>query len=170
MPADLAVQDDNINQPRHYTSHPSGVECWQVIKSTPKEIADVIKYLWRKDLKNGREDILKSVWYLHKQAYLTYKVISSHKEYGVNLAYALIALDEERKMSREYKTWVDDPTLIGLTVLGQALELLICGLEGNGVTEFITRAFRLAERVTKELEETEAPENVRVPLIYEEQI
>lgn len=48
---------DAIN-PKHYTSHPSGVECIKIIRHMPTCIAIAVKYLWRLDEKyNGTKDI-----------------------------------------------------------------------------------------------------------------
>ena len=55
---------DLVNNPAHYTSHPSGVECINVIKPLPFALANVIKYVWRSDLKNGLEDLKKAQKYL----------------------------------------------------------------------------------------------------------
>lgn len=63
---------DNINHPKHYTQ--GGIECIDaindaVVNKTGLEavcVANVIKYLWRYELKNGLEDIKKAQWYLNK--------------------------------------------------------------------------------------------------------
>ena len=55
---------DVINSPSHYTSHPSGVECIDVTKRLPFALANVIKYVWRYNLKNGTEDLEKAQKYL----------------------------------------------------------------------------------------------------------
>lgn len=53
--------DDPVNHPRHYTSHPSGVHCIDIIEHMPFNIGNAVKYLWRCDLK-GRplEDLEKA--------------------------------------------------------------------------------------------------------------
>ena len=61
---------DNVNHPRHYTN--GAVECIDAIASAvvgkkPLEavcVANIIKYLWRYDAKNGLEDVRKAKWYL----------------------------------------------------------------------------------------------------------
>lgn len=55
---------DLINAPSHYTSHPSGVACIDVTKRLPFALANVIKYVWRYNLKNGTEDLEKAQKYL----------------------------------------------------------------------------------------------------------
>ena len=57
---------DTIN-PRNYKSHPSGVECIQVIEHMTFNLGNVVKYIWRADLKNGVEDLKKARWYLYRE-------------------------------------------------------------------------------------------------------
>ena len=63
---------DNVNHPKHYTSHPSGVECIQVTEHYNFCIGNAIKYLWRAGLKEGSatkeiEDLEKAIWYINRQ-------------------------------------------------------------------------------------------------------
>ncbi|WP_370516377.1 DUF3310 domain-containing protein [Herbaspirillum sp. CAH-3] len=56
---------DNVNNPKHYTSHPSGVECIQITRHMSFNLGNVIKYLWRADGKGAAlEDLKKARWYL----------------------------------------------------------------------------------------------------------
>ena len=62
--------NDNVNTPKHYTGHPSGVECIDIIEHFPANIANVIKYLWRAGCKDGSpeaEDYNKALWYLLRE-------------------------------------------------------------------------------------------------------
>lgn len=57
---------DAINHPRHYTSHPSGVECITITEHFDFVIGNIIKYAWRAGLKDGaskRQDLEKCLWY-----------------------------------------------------------------------------------------------------------
>ena len=64
---------DNVNSPSHYTQA-NGLECIDAITAavfgkTGIEavcVANVIKYLWRYELKNGVEDVKKAQWYLNR--------------------------------------------------------------------------------------------------------
>jgi hypothetical protein len=61
---------DNINNPQHYTSHPSGIECVDIAKHHCFCIGNVFKYIWRAGLKDSTteiEDLKKAVWYLNKK-------------------------------------------------------------------------------------------------------
>ena len=59
------TKNDNIEHPKHYTSHPSGIECIEVTRHMGFNLGNAIKYIWRADLKNDAiEDLKKAVWYL----------------------------------------------------------------------------------------------------------
>jgi hypothetical protein len=58
---------DNVNHPKHYNSHPSGVECITVVEHMNFNIGNAIKYLWRTDHKNGLEDLKKARWYIDRE-------------------------------------------------------------------------------------------------------
>jgi hypothetical protein len=57
-----------INHPRHYNSHPSGVECIQVTEHMGFNLGNAVKYIWRADLKNDAiEDLRKARWYIDRE-------------------------------------------------------------------------------------------------------
>ena len=58
---------DNVNHPKHYTQHPSGVECIQITEYMNFCLGNAIKYIWRADLKGGTEDLQKAVWYIERE-------------------------------------------------------------------------------------------------------
>lgn len=59
---------DDVHHPTHYTSHPSGVECIQVVEHMPFNVGNAIKYLWRADLKkNPIQDLEKAAWYIQRE-------------------------------------------------------------------------------------------------------
>ena len=67
QPEDLPFIDDEVNQPSHYTSHPSGIECIEITRHHDFAIGNAIKYLWRAGLKNSNneiQDLEKAVWYI----------------------------------------------------------------------------------------------------------
>jgi hypothetical protein len=58
--------NDPVNHPKHYTSHPSGIECVTIVEHFDFLIGNVIKYAWRAGLKDGAsklEDLKKCAWY-----------------------------------------------------------------------------------------------------------
>lgn len=63
----FTIKEDAINHPKHYTSHPSGVEAITVCEHMGFNIGNAMKYLWRCDLKNGVEDLRKAIWYIQRE-------------------------------------------------------------------------------------------------------
>ncbi len=60
--------DEAIDHPRHYTSHPSGIECIQVAEHMGFNLGNAVKYIWRCDLKCDEiEDLKKARWYLDRE-------------------------------------------------------------------------------------------------------
>lgn len=59
-----AVTDDSI-RPAHYRG-PEGIPfpCIDVVRDMTFGAGNAVKYLWRTELKNGRQDIEKAQWYL----------------------------------------------------------------------------------------------------------
>lgn len=59
---------DNVNHPKHYTSHPSKVECIDIAEHYGFNIGSVFKYIWRAWLKHDDiEDLKKAQWYLNRE-------------------------------------------------------------------------------------------------------
>jgi hypothetical protein len=73
----VAKNSDSVNHPAHYNSHPSGVECIEIVEHLPYNIGTAMAYLWRYESKNGDEDLKKAVWHtnreLHRRAMLRLK-------------------------------------------------------------------------------------------------
>lgn len=60
--------NDNVNSPKHYTSHPSGIECIQVTEHMGFNLGNAVKYIWRCDLKRDTiEDLKKAKWYIDRE-------------------------------------------------------------------------------------------------------
>lgn len=63
-------KDDMVQHPSHYTQ--GGIECLDAIKAATVDkqgieavcVANVIKYIWRFEKKNGLQDIDKALFYL----------------------------------------------------------------------------------------------------------
>jgi len=63
---------DNVKKPKHYNSHPSGVECIDIVQHMNYNTGNAIKYLWRKGIKNPTkegiiEDLEKAKMYIEKE-------------------------------------------------------------------------------------------------------
>lgn len=65
---DKEQSEDNVNNPKHYTSHQSGIECIQITEHMGFNLGNAIKYIWRADLKNDAiEDMEKAIWYIKRE-------------------------------------------------------------------------------------------------------
>lgn len=59
---------DNINHPKHYRSHPSGIECIRITEHMSFNLGNAIKYLWRADEKGAPlDDLKKAAWYIQRE-------------------------------------------------------------------------------------------------------
>jgi hypothetical protein len=66
---------DNVNNPKHYTSDPSGIECIEITRHRNFNIGNAIKYLWRNGLKDSDsqvQDLQKAVWQTETHRALQY--------------------------------------------------------------------------------------------------
>lgn len=62
------MTEDMVNNPKHYTDHPSGIECIEITEHMGFCLGNAIKYIWRADLKNDAiEDLNKAIWYIHRE-------------------------------------------------------------------------------------------------------
>ena len=60
--------NDAVNHPKHYTSHPSGIECIQITEHMGFNLGNALKYIWRCDLKKDAvEDLEKARWYIERE-------------------------------------------------------------------------------------------------------
>lgn len=76
-PAAPLSEKDNVNHPKHYNSHPSGIECIEIARHHDFNIGNAIKYLWRAGLKGGEdkliEDLEKAIFYINDEIQLIKK-------------------------------------------------------------------------------------------------
>lgn len=71
-PDEIISRHDSVNHPLHYNQ--GGIECIDAIKAAVVNkkgieavcVANVIKYLFRYETKNGIEDARKAQWYLNR--------------------------------------------------------------------------------------------------------
>lgn len=72
---------DPVNHPPHYTTHPSGVECIKIVEHMGFCLGNVVKYVWRADLKGDAvEDLEKARFYLDREIAL--RKSAKHKAGG----------------------------------------------------------------------------------------
>lgn len=60
---ELTQPADMVNHPPHYTSHPSGVEAIDIGRHLTAAWFNTFKYIFRADLRNGKQDVEKAIWY-----------------------------------------------------------------------------------------------------------
>lgn len=59
---------NDVSHPKHYTNHPSGIECIQITEHMGFNLGNALKYIWRCDLKNDAiEDLNKAKWYIDRE-------------------------------------------------------------------------------------------------------
>jgi hypothetical protein len=59
---------DNVNNPKHYNSHPSGIQAIQVTEHMNFCLGNAVKYILRCDYKgNDIEDLEKAAWYINRE-------------------------------------------------------------------------------------------------------
>jgi len=74
---------DQVNNPKHYTSHPSGIECLEITRHMGFNLGNVMKYIWRADLKGKDiQDLEKAAFYLRDEIELRKKQKAVDPECG----------------------------------------------------------------------------------------
>jgi hypothetical protein len=60
---------EDVYHPKHYTEHPSGVECIQITEHFNFSLGNAIKYIWRAGLKTEDpiKDLKKAEWYIRRE-------------------------------------------------------------------------------------------------------
>ena len=59
---------DFVNNPAHYTNHPSGVECIEITEHMSFCVGSAMKYLWRHEHKGKPvEDLRKAVTFIERE-------------------------------------------------------------------------------------------------------
>jgi hypothetical protein len=59
-------QFDPVNKPKHYNSHPSGIEVINITRYMSFDLGNATKYIMRCDLKSDAiEDLKKAIWYIN---------------------------------------------------------------------------------------------------------
>lgn len=64
----FAHKEDVVNHPKHYTKHPSGIECIEITQHMDFLLGNAMKYIWRAGLKGEvLEDLNKAKWYIERK-------------------------------------------------------------------------------------------------------
>jgi len=64
------LDPEGVDHPAHYSQHPSGVECIDIIEHMGFNLGSAVKYLWREGLKDSEptiKDLNKAVWYIQRE-------------------------------------------------------------------------------------------------------
>lgn len=102
---------NSVNHPKHYNSHPSGVECIDIVRYYNFNVGNVFKYLWRHGLKHEQgvsdrqkaiEDLRKAQFYLNDEIdRLEHEAVGNDTDYYVNeTANATFSISDFSKMGR----------------------------------------------------------------------
>ena len=92
---------NNVNHPKHYNSHPNGIECIDIIRHYVCDIANALKYLWRAGLKPEMgmedaekeiEDLKKALWYIEDYRNKCHTAGCQHRPLGCAASVVLLKL------------------------------------------------------------------------------
>lgn len=62
------MSEDAVNHPKHYLSHPSGVECIEIVRDMSFNCGNAVKYLFRSEHKGkAMQDTQKAAWYIRDE-------------------------------------------------------------------------------------------------------
>ena len=63
------MSNEQVKHPDHYNKHPSGIECWDVVRHMNFNLGSAVKYIWRADEKHETPlvDLQKAVEYLQDE-------------------------------------------------------------------------------------------------------
>jgi len=81
-------QFDEVEKPKHYNLHPSGIECVEINENFSGNLAAAIKYVWRDGLKDPvpLKDLKKARWYLRREIERTRTTLFARFEVCTDIA------------------------------------------------------------------------------------
>ena len=98
------MANDPVNHPKHYTSHPSGIECIQITEHMGFNLGNALKYIWRADLKGDAiEDMKKAVFYLNRELALRDKPTTSQHVHDSDSDHDRLVYGETQQNATEKK-------------------------------------------------------------------
>lgn len=115
-------KDNNVNHPKHYTLHPSGIECIVIVEHMTFNIGNAVKYLWRVGLKGDHrkridaaiEDLQKAAWYVNREI----ARLESEKEEETHREAARSVLRERKEADKQRASEVKDRIASGTETPG----------------------------------------------------
>jgi len=58
-----------VHHPKHYNSHPSGIECVEFSELLPGNLSHACVYVWRyRDKGQPEQDLAKALWFIDREA------------------------------------------------------------------------------------------------------
>ena len=75
--------NDNVNNPKHYTSDPSGIECIDISENWSFCLGSALKYIWRSGKKDAEAEIQnleKAIWYINDEIKRLENITNRDKE------------------------------------------------------------------------------------------
>ena len=97
---------EHVNHPRHYNSHPNGIECINIIRHYVCDIANALKYLMRagkkqekgmEDAEKEIEDLKKALWYIEDYRVKIPQLLLSHFKSRERMEQIVIEVTGHRK-------------------------------------------------------------------------
>jgi len=122
--------NERIDHPKHYTSHPSGVECVDIAEHLSFNLGNALKYLWRSGLKNeatAREDLEKALWYLNREEDLLFTPLNHLSVFSREVVIALAW-----KVSRSFEALNEEDLNVEEETEASPFESLILSLANVG--------------------------------------
>ena len=150
---------EHVNHPKHYNSHPNGIECIDIIRHYVCDIANALKYIWRAGLKTEEgisdkdkeaEDLRKALWYIEDfQKAMPCNVFVSAGDYTCVSTIEKLTSHSIEEITEPYcdniKTAMKDLLLVGIVYNGNAF----CHIQSVSLLEDAVQA------IEKRLEEFE---------------
>ena len=97
---------EHVNHPKHYNSHPNGIECIDIIRHYVCDIANAITYLWqaglkpemgKEDAEKEMEDLKKALWYIEDYRVKIPQLLLSHFKSRERMEQIVIEVTGHRK-------------------------------------------------------------------------
>lgn len=104
------TEPDMINNPHHYKSHPSGIECIQIVEHLPFNLGNAVKYMFRCDHKHPEPvlDLKKALWYINRDERRMENLPSGQEIRGVELWQSEESVNDEYQNTCADKEWIFD--------------------------------------------------------------
>lgn len=131
------MQFDIIKKPEHYNWHPSGVENIEISRNLPFALGNVFKYCFRKNHKNGVEDLKKVLRYIDFMDVNTYHM-------------AVLSVKGDVEWSRKLTTIMAFPDP-GNPILDKMIDVLN-DVRYNYYDDYLEDLFKLVDLIKEEIQ------------------